>query len=262
MTGTAEQIWSFDEFPPSYEALLGASQNPLPSTVMQEMAGSLALHQGSIVVDVACYDASQSVPVAERFGCRLVGVDLSAHGPLRRRESAAATEVRFVRGRMQAIPLQDGIADLSWCRDALSCAPASETVPELARITRPGGSILVHTTCATPRLEPCERRRLFDVLGLSADSMDEGTVTRLYANSGLPVTTHVRLGNQSLQRRLEADPASSDVLGVARLVEYPERFIAEWGIDWYERILALESWSLYLALGKLEDHIWLLRRPG
>ncbi len=262
MTGTAEQIWSFDGFPTSYEVLLAASQNPLPSSVLCEMADSLPLNPASIVVDVACGDASQSAPVAERFGCRLVGVDLSAHGPLHRRESDAATEVTFVRGRMQAIPLGDGIADLTWCRDALSCAPASETVPELARITRPGGSMLVHTTCATPRLEPCERRRLFDVLGLSADSMDEGTVARLYADSGLAVTRHVRLGNQSLQHRLEADPASSGVLGVARLVECPERFIAEWGIDWYERILALESWSLYLALGKLEDHIWQLRRPG
>lgn len=262
MAETAEQIWSFDGPPPSYEALLAASQNPVPSSVMREMAGSLPLHQGSTVVDVACYDASQSAPVAGRFGCRLVGVDLAAHGPLHQRESDGAVGVGFLRGRMQAIPLRDGIADLTWCRDALSCAPASETVPELARITRAGGSLLVHTTCATPWLESCERRRLFDVLGLSPDSMDEATVVRLFAASGLQVIAHVRLGNQSLQHRLETDPASSGVLGVARLVECPERFIAAWGIDWYERILALESWSLYLALGKLEDHIWQLRRPG
>jgi SAM-dependent methyltransferase len=193
----------------------------------------------------------------------LIGVDVAAHGPLHYWDTGDAQDVvrvEFLRGRMQAIPLADGIADLTWCRDALSCAPAVKVVPELARITRPGGDLLIHTTCATSRLEPGERRWLFDVLGLAADSMDRDIVESLFAAHGLDVTEHVRLGNQSLQHRLEADPASSGVLGVARMIQDPDRFIAAWGAAWYERIRAFETWPIYLALGKLEDHIWQLHR--
>lgn len=149
MTAVAEQIWSFEGFLASYEQMLSASQDPVPSTVMQQMGMGLPLHAGSTVVDVACYDASQSAPVAEHFGCWLIGVDVASHGPLHHRDTVDAQDVvrvEFLRGRMQAIPLADTIADLTWCRDALSCAPAVKVIPELARITRPGGDLLIHTT--------------------------------------------------------------------------------------------------------------------
>ena len=74
----------------------------------------------------------------ERFGCRLLGVDLARHGFAARRRAAAdpslGGRVRYVQGRLEALPVAAGGCDLVWCRDALSCADPDRTLRELARV--------------------------------------------------------------------------------------------------------------------------------
>jgi hypothetical protein len=150
---------------------------------------------------------------------------------------------------------------LTWCRDAISCAAASVAVPELARVTKAGGWVVLHTTCATKRLAEDERVWLYRVLGLAEDSMDRALLEQAGASAGLDLISHVRGENQSLQARLERAVAGpSELLTVARLTEFRPHYVAHWGEEWFERILAWETWALYLALGKLEDHSWLYRR--
>ena len=170
--------------------------------------------------------------------------------------------VRFVQGRLEALPVATGVCDLVWCRDALSCAPCGAALGELARVVRPGGTVLLHTSCATPLLEPRERAELFEVLGLDAASMDATAVEREAASAGLEVRQRVRVGSQWLQHRLEADPTPAALLSLARLTEWPERYTAARGETWYRRILAWHQWPIYQALGKLEGRLWVLRaRP-
>jgi SAM-dependent methyltransferase len=263
---TIREIWTFAGFPAGYEALLGTSQDPLAGETMLDLAGRTGLTERSLVLDAACYDAAASRPLVERFGCRLLGVDLTRHGFAAQRRAAAdpslGGRVRYVQGRLEALPVAGGVCDLVWCRDALSCADADRTLPELARVVRPGGTVLLHTSCATPRLEPAERAELFAALGLDAGSMDAATVERAAARAGLVLQERRRIGSQWLQHRLEAAPTATDLLAVARLTEWPERYAAVWGETWYRRILAWHQWPLYQALGKLEGLLWAFRlRP-
>ena len=260
---TIRELWTFAGFPAGYEALLGTSQNPLARDAMLDLAGRTGLTERSLVLDAACYDAGASLPLVERFGCRLLGVDLARHGFAARRRAAAdpslGGRVRYVQGRLEALPVAAGGCDLVWCRDALSCADAGRTLRELARVVRPGGTVLLYTSCATPRLEPAERAELFAALGLDAGGMDAAAVERAAAQAGLALTERRRIGSQWLQHRLEAAPTPDDLLTLARLTEWPARYAAAWGETWYRRILAWHRWPLYQALGKLEGVLWVLR---
>ena len=257
------EIWSFAEFPAAYEGLLSRSGLPRASAeFLHELAARVPLVAASVVVDAGCYDASQSEFLVHATGCRLIGIDLSRLGAEARRQAmtdpSLRGRVRFVQGRLEALPIRTATADLTWCRDAISCAPATTVVPELTRITRPHGHVILHTTCATPLLEPRERAWLYDTLAIAAESMDKRTLEGTLTEAGLRIVEHVRVGSQSLQARTEHGDVNEHLLRVARLHEYCDDYVQQWGDAWYQRILAWETWPIYTALDKLEDHIWLL----
>ena len=256
---TSRAIWTFEGFPSSYD-MLGESQGPVGPELMLELAARSGLSEHSVVVDAACYDASTSFPLVERHGCRLVGVDLSTSGFEARRKAAGAdARLSFVQGRLEAIPLATGSCDLVWCRDALSTADCAAALRALARIAKPAGTVLLHTTCATPLLEPAERAVLFADLALDPSSMDVAVVEAEAARAGLAVQESVVVGSEWLQHRLEKSPSATDLLNLARLTQWPERYAA-WGETWYRRILRWSQWPIYQALGKLQGHVWLFER--
>jgi hypothetical protein len=258
---TSRAIWTFEGFPASYGKMLEESQGPVGPELMLELAARAGLSERSMVVDVACYDASTSLPLVERHGCRLVGVDLSTHGfEARRKAGGVDPRLSFVQGRLEAIPLASGSCDLVWCRDALSTADCAAALRELTRIAKPAGAVLLHTTCATPLLEPGERAALFADLALDPASMDAAAVEAEAALAGLEPREHVLVGSQWLQHRLEKSPAAPDLLNLARLAQWPERYTAAWGETWYRRILRWNQWPVYQALGKLQGHVWLFER--
>lgn len=258
---TSRAIWSFEGFPSSYDTMLGESQGPVGPELMLELSARVELSERSLVVDAACYDASTSLPLVERHGCRLVGVDLSTHGfEARRKAGGGDPRLSFVQGRLEALPLAGGVADLVWCRDALSVADCAVALGELARVVKPGGTVLLHTTCATPLLEPAERAALFADLALDPASMNAAAVEAEAARAGLELREHVLVGSQWLQHRLEKSPAATDLLSLARLTQWPERYAAAWGELWYRRILRWQQWPVYQALGKLQGHVWVLEK--
>lgn len=264
---TSRAIWTFDGFPPAYEALLNESQHPVPGDdLLMELSAEAGISERSLALDVACYDASASIPLVERFGCWLIGVDPSRHGFDARRTASgdvdAGGRLALVQGAGEAIPLAAASCDLVWCRDALSCMDCRAALRELARVTRPGGTVLVYTACATPLLEPRERETLYTVLAVHPASMDSATIEREASAAGLEVRRHVKTGNAWLQHRLESAESAFDVLSLARLTQQPEQYIAVWGAAWYRRILAWHQWPVYHALGKLETHLWAFRVPA
>jgi SAM-dependent methyltransferase len=96
---------------------------------------------GRDVLELGCGAAQGSIDLA-RAGARPVGLDLSegqlAHA--RRLILEAGVEVLLVHASAEAVPLADASFDIVFCdHGAMNFADPYRTVPEVARLLRPGG---------------------------------------------------------------------------------------------------------------------------
>ncbi len=96
---------------------------------------------GKDVLELGCGAAQWSIGLA-RAGARPVGLDLSARQleHARRLMSDAGVDFPLVHASAEAVPLPDGSFDIVFCdHGAMTFADPLRTVPEVARLLRPGG---------------------------------------------------------------------------------------------------------------------------
>ncbi len=260
-------LYSGRGWPADGTALLDRSLGPRSPEMLVEVAASLGLGAGQLVLDAGCREASAAITLARRFGCRVVGVDLvGAWLPMGRSDAAAAglaDRIAMVQGDLGALPLADAVCDLVWCKDVLSCVgDCGRALAECARVLRPGGGMVLYAVFATEELAPHERARLFGRQEHSAPSMDRPTVEAAIAAAGFEVRRRDRIGSEWFEHRLEHDPAylTGDLLHVARMVRVRDRFEAALGPAWYERALGFDQWGLHILLGKLDPTVYTLVR--
>jgi SAM-dependent methyltransferase len=259
------ELYAYTGLDPQAEALLERSLSPRPRSMLLDEAASLGLGPGQVVLDAGCRDGRYAIPLAQRFGCRVVGVDMVDAGFARGRADATsagvAEAITFVQGDLEALPLRGGAVDLVWCRDTLEhLGDPGAVLRECRRVLRPGGGMLLHTAYATELLEERERARLFEALTLSPSAMDRAVVEDAVAAAGFEVTGNDRIGGEWVEHDLEHGGGGvvASLLAVSRLVRARDRFLAAFGPVWYERMLAFEQWRLYLVLGKLETRVYRL----
>ncbi|HUR60742.1 MAG TPA: methyltransferase domain-containing protein [Candidatus Thermoplasmatota archaeon] len=99
------------------------------------------LGQARIVLDVGCGSGAVTADLQEACGGRVVAVDVDASMARRTREAAPSAAV--LRADGHRLPLRDGSVDaaacnltLMWARDPVAL------VAEMARVVRPGGTVL------------------------------------------------------------------------------------------------------------------------
>jgi len=97
--------------------------------------------EGLDILELGCGAAQWSIALALR-GSRPVGLDLSARQleHARRLMAEAGVEFPLVHGSAEAVPLPDASFDIVFCdHGAMTFADPYLTVPEAARLLRPGG---------------------------------------------------------------------------------------------------------------------------
>jgi SAM-dependent methyltransferase len=256
-------------WPANGDELLHQSLAPRSPELLLKAPGWLGLRGGQLVVDAGCRDASHAIALTQRYGCRVVGVDLVLAGLPKggAYHAAAATDgrVALVQGDLQALPLADGAVDLVWCRDTLSCLPdCALALAECARVLRPGGGMVLYAVFATERLEPGDRALVVEGLHNSAASMHQPTVEAAIAAAGFDVARRERIGSEWTEHRLERDPGylTQDLLELARLTRDRDRLEASLGPVWYRRALVFDLWRLQIALGRLVPVLYALVKRG
>lgn len=96
---------------------------------------------GKDVLELGCGAAQWSIALAAR-GARPVGLDLSSRQleHARRLMAEAGVDFPLVSASAEAVPLPDASFDIVFCdHGAMSFADPYRTVPEVARLLRPGG---------------------------------------------------------------------------------------------------------------------------
>ncbi|MGE3414381.1 MAG: class I SAM-dependent methyltransferase [Dehalococcoidia bacterium] len=124
--------------------LLGDSFHPGGLALTRRLGALMGLGRDSIVLDVACGRGTSAIAMAQEFGCRVTGIDLSEANVAAAREVAARAgltdRVRFEVGDGEALPVEAGSIDAVICECAFCTFPDKITAAgEFARVLRPGG---------------------------------------------------------------------------------------------------------------------------
>ncbi len=201
--------------------------------VPESKLGLLGNTRGKAILELGCGAARWSIALA-RGGARSTGIDLSSVQLARARELQRESKVRFplVRASAEQLPLRDGVFDLVFCDwGAMTFADPMRTVPECARVLRPGGKFVFAT--ASPfryvtfdRAKDRQSRRLLRPyfgsyrIDLGSDAAVEfqlpyGTWIDLFRKNGLTV-----------ERLMETRPTPG------RQSRYLSRPDAKWGRSW------------------------------
>jgi ubiquinone/menaquinone biosynthesis C-methylase UbiE len=144
------------------------------------------LHEGETVLDLGSGAGADVLISAQRVGTtgRVIGLDMTDEMLALARENAehaGATNVEFVKGHIEEIPLADASVDvvISNCVINLS-GDKSAVLREVARVLRPGGRFAVSDVIADPGMDEATRSDMQQWTGCIA-----GALTRAKFESAL-----------------------------------------------------------------------------
>ncbi len=126
--------------------LLGDSFHPGGLKLTERVGSLLHLRPESHVLDVASGKGTTALFLAERFGCRIVGIDYSGQNVADANQLASAkglsSLVRFERSDAESLPFPDKSFDAIICECAYCTFPnKTDAAREFARVLCPGGRV-------------------------------------------------------------------------------------------------------------------------
>jgi SAM-dependent methyltransferase len=252
----------------AFGAALDESLEPQSPELLYELVAGLELPERALVVDVGCGEGRHSYRLAERFGFSVLGIDPVprqvevATAGLEALDGDVARRIRFTLGAAEALPVEDRVADLVWCRDVLvHGADLERAYAEFRRVLRDGGRALVYQMFGTDRLEPREAEWLWRTLGVVGGSADPARTEAAIAAAGLHVEERLDLGSEWGEWSQERSGAvGRRLLHTARLLRDPERYRSRFSEPAYEIMLGDCLWQVYAMIDKLERRAYLLTK--
>ena len=126
--------------------LLGDSYHPGGLALTERLGQVLELRPEMRILDVAAGRGTSALHLAQKFGCEVVGTDLSAEMVRLATQSAAeaglSDRVTFVQGDAERLPFEENAFDAVICECAFCTFPDKPTAArEFVRVVRPGGSV-------------------------------------------------------------------------------------------------------------------------
>ncbi len=139
----------------------------------------VALHEGETVLDLGSGGGIDVLLSATRVGPSgtVYGLDMTDEMLTLARENATkagATNVHFLKGLIEEIPLDAASVDVVISNCVVNLSPEKERVlAEIARVLRPGGRIGISDVVAEDRLSPADRAERGSHVGCIAGALSE-----------------------------------------------------------------------------------------
>lgn len=263
-----ETIYKYMWSARSAELLAWLDQNlsPRSSSMLYDVVGEFGINARSRVLDAGCGLGTYSCGLAARYDCAVVGLDLAEINlklaRARTRKEELSDLVTYQQGDIQEMPFDDAMFDLVWCRDMLvHVQRLGRAFAECARVLKPNGAMIVHTTFATDLLEPKEAAWLYDTLDIVSENMSPVCFEEAFNTAGLQIRSREEIGSEWLEYAEEQQGRySKELLHIALMKRARASLIAEFGQLAYDVILAVHRWHVYLLLGKLSSTVYTLRK--
>jgi SAM-dependent methyltransferase len=153
------------------------------------------LHEGEVVLDLGSGGGIDVLLSARRVGStgRAYGLDMTDEmlGLARANaERAGATNVEFLKGRIEEIPLPDESVDVVISNCVVNLSPDKPAVMrEVMRVLRPGGRLGISDVVAEDRLGPAERAERGDWAGCIAGALSVSEYLLVLAVAGFTHTS-------------------------------------------------------------------------
>ncbi len=243
-----------------------------------EMSGVETLHPGGFdlskrigevvnftpstyVLDVSSGKGVFACLYAQEFGSRITGLEFSPHfvdlARKRAQDEGVADKVEFKIGDSRKLPFQDNEFDVvvNECAVGLTAINAPQRVlDEMARVTKPGGTLVIHESTWLKNLSAEERREASLCLGTTPYSVDEwkqmlvkaGAVPKMVEDwSGMENALKIRPG---LKWGPNSTPA--DIFTTREKLNLIPRLLSKYGIGpVLELIRSQKQLSRYLTDG-------------
>lgn len=169
--------------------LVGESFHPGGTALTERLGVLLGLSVDSLVLDVASGNGTSAVFLAQRFGCRVIGVDLGAENVERATAEAGrlalSDRVRFEIGDAEQLPMNDAAVDAVICECAFCTFPDKpRAASELARVLKPGRRVGISDITRLPG-RPGELSDLMAWIACLADARSTATYADWLAGAGL-----------------------------------------------------------------------------
>lgn len=135
------------------------------------------LHEGETVLDLGSGGGIDVLLSAKRVGPtgKVYGLDMTEEMlalAIRNREEAGATNVEFLKGFIEEIPLPANTVDVVISNCVINLSTDKERVlDEMARVVRPGGRIGISDVVANDDLSPAERAERGSFVGCIAGAL-------------------------------------------------------------------------------------------
>lgn len=173
--------------------LLGDSFHPGGLALSERLGALLALKPEDHVLDVAAGTGATAIHLAQRFGCRVTGVDLSAENVERAGKAAEARSlsdrVRFQVADAESLPFTDRCFDALLCECAFCTFPSkSVAASEFARVLNPGGRLGLSDLTRSQQLPP-ELNTLMAWVACIADALPVENYHALLQTAGFRILT-------------------------------------------------------------------------
>jgi arsenite methyltransferase len=154
--------------------LLGNSFHPGGLALTERLGALLELNPSSHLLDIAAGNGTSALYLAERFGCRVTGIDLSAENVARANAAAQsrnlADRVQFQAADAESLPFPNTSFDTLLCECAFCTFPSkAAAASEFARVLQPGGKLGLSDLTRSPQL-PEELQTLMAWVACIADA--------------------------------------------------------------------------------------------
>lgn len=177
--------------------LLGDSYHPGGTALTRRLATAVGLRHGECVLDVAAGRGTTAVLLAQEYGARVDGVDLSpanvALGQGAAASAAVADQVTFAVGDAEQLRYPDDSFDVIISECAFCTFPdKAAAAAEFARVLRPGGRLGITDVVAEPARLPGELSTIVGRVACIADARPLAEYAKLLHDAGLHAVTTER----------------------------------------------------------------------